>query len=282
MKNYAGYFEGRENKELYYQCWLPDDESNTKANIIAIHGWATHSNRMKYPAEFLTEKGYAVYSFDLRGHYRNKGEIAGHIESMDHLQKDIVLFRELIKKETENRKTFLMGHSFGGLVSLIFAINHPNLPGVLISSPQLGSTLEVSTGKKIAQSLAGPFAKINPTKIVELIIPQNHLTSDLKILKEHIADKNKLEQITVKTYAEMKDSMKWALKNADKLTCPLFMMQAEKEKIVDKEKTLEFYEKVKSQDKKYKQYRGFLHELWNEKAREQVYRDMWIWLEKHL
>ncbi|TXT60464.1 MAG: Phospholipase YtpA [Promethearchaeota archaeon] len=282
MKNFAGFFEGRENTELYYQCWLPDEESTSKANIIAIHGWATHSDRIKYPAKYLTGKGYTVYSFDLRGHYRNIREIPGHIESIDHIQKDIVLFRELIKEQTENRKTFLIGHSFGGLISLIFAINHPSLPGVLVSSPQLGSTLDVSTGKKIAQKLAGPFAKINPMKVVDLNIPQNQLTSDLEILKEHIADKNKLEQMTVKSYAEMKDSMKWGLKNADKLTCPVFIMQAGKEKIVDKKKTKEFFEKVESRDKKYKEYDGFLHELWNEKRREQVYRDMWIWLEKHL
>ena len=49
-----------------------------------------------------------------------------------------------------------------------------------------------------------------------------------------------------------------------------------------KKKTKEFFEKVRSKDKTYREYDGFLHELWNEKGRAQVYQDMFVWLEKHL
>ena len=280
MKHHTGYFEGRENTKLFYQNWLP--EGDTKAHIIAIHGWATHSDRMKYPAEYLTEKGYAVYSFDLRGHWRNAGENPGHIESMDHIQKDIVLFWDVVRKTAGSKKIFLMGHSFGGLISLIYAINHPSLPGVLVSSPELGLAMEISTGKKLAKKLSGPMAKLAPTKTIDMVINQNHLTSDLKILREHIADKKKLEIITIKSAAEMESAMNWAMKNAKKLLCPVFIMQAGNDKVVDKEKTKVFFDKIKSEDKTYKEYEGFLHELWNERGRAQVYQDTYIWLEKHL
>lgn len=280
MKHETGHFEGRENRELFYQSWLP--ENSIKAYIIAIHGWATHSDRMKYPADYFTKKGYALYCFDLRGHWRNAGEYPGHIDSMDHLQKDIVLFMDLIKEFAGSKKIFLMGHSFGGLISLIFGINHPDLPGVIASSPQLGLAMKLSTGKKLAKKLSGPMSKIAPTKIVEMVIDQNQLTSDLKILRAHIADKNKLEIVSVKTAAEMESSMKWAMKNASKLICPVFILQAGNDKIVDKNKTKEFFDKVGSEDKTYKEYNGFLHELWNERGRAQVYQDMFIWLEKHI
>ncbi|MFX0072948.1 MAG: alpha/beta hydrolase [Candidatus Hermodarchaeota archaeon] len=280
MKHNTDYFEGRENRELFYQCWLPENE--IKAYIIAIHGWATHSDRMKYPAEYFTDKGYAIYSFDLRGHWRNKGEFPGHIDSMDHLQKDIVLFMDIVKKDAGGKKIFLMGHSFGGLISLIYGINHPDLTGLLISSPQLGVGIKLSMGKKFAKKLSGPMSKVAPTKVVEMIIEQNQLTSDLKILREHIADKNKLEIISIKTAAEMESSIKWALKNASKLMCPVLIMQAGNDKIVDGEKTKNFFNNVDSEDKTYKEYDGFLHELWNEKGRAQVFQDMFIWLEKHL
>jgi len=59
-------------------------------------------------------------------------------------------------------------------------------------------------------------------------------------------------------------------------------MQAGADKIVDKYKTQQFFEQVRSKDKTYREYNGFLHELWNEKGRAQVYQDMYIWLEKHL
>ncbi len=280
MKNETSYFDGRENRKMFYQYWLP--EGDTKAYIIAIHGWGTHSDRMKYPAEYLTEKGYAIYSFDLRGHWRNAGDYPGHIDSMDHIQKDIILFMDIVRKDAGNKKVFLMGHSFGGLISLIFAINHPSLPGVLVSSPDLEIMMELSIGKKFAKKLSGSLSKFAPTKTVEMIINQNQLTGDLKILREHIADDKKLEVISVKSAVEMTNSMKWAMKNATKLLCPVLIMQAGNDKLVDKEKTKEFFSKVKCKDKRYKEYDGFLHELWNERGRAQVYQDMYIWFEKHL
>lgn len=281
MKNNTGYFDGRENRKLFFQYWVPDS-GEIKAFIVAMHGWATHSDRMNVPARYFTEKGYAIYSFDLRGHWRNSGENPGHIDSMEHIQKDIVLFMDVVKKDAGDKKIFIMGHSFGGLISLIFAINHPALPGVLVSSPMLGQVLNLPIGKKFAKKLTGPIAKISPSLMIQLSIDQNQLTTDLKILREHIADDKKLEQISVKTASEMDKSMKWAMKRASKLSCPVLIMQAGNDKLVDKTKTKKYFENVKSTDKTYKEYEDFLHELWNEKGRAQVYQDMYVWLEKHL
>ena len=281
MKNETGFFEGRELKKLFYQFWQPDS-GEIKAYIIALHGWGTHSDRLILPAEYLTEKGYAVYSFDFRGHWRNAGDIPGHIDSMDHLQKDTLLFMDVIREISQDKKIFLMGHSFGGLISLIFAINHPKLAGVLISSPLLGMFLKLSMGKKVIKSLSKTLAKVSPNKILDYLIDQNQLTSDLKILRKHIADKNKTEVMSAKTATEIDKFSKWAMENASKLHCPVLIMQSGDDKIVDKEKTKQFFELVNSKDKTYREYDGFLHELWSEKGRAQVYQDMYVWFEKHL
>jgi alpha-beta hydrolase superfamily lysophospholipase len=281
MRNETGYFKGRELKKLFYQCWLPD-AGDAKAYIIAFHGWGTHSDRLRYPAEYLTEKGYTVYAFDLRGHWRNAGDMPGHIDSMEHLQKDTLLFMDFIREIAKDKKIFLMGHSFGGLVSLIFAINHPKLAGVLVSSPLLGMYLNLSIGKKVIKSISKTISKLAPNKILDNIIDQNQLTSDLKILREHITDKHKTEVITAVSAAEIDNSSKWAMENATNLLCPVFIMQAGDDKIVDKTKTKEFFDQIRSKNKTYREYDGFLHELWNDKNRAQVYRDMYIWLEKNL
>ncbi|TFF69216.1 MAG: alpha/beta hydrolase [Promethearchaeota archaeon] len=277
----TGYFEGRETRKLFYQSWRSESEQ-VKAYIIAIHGWGTHSDRISVPAEFLTDKGYDIFAFDLRGHWRNAGDSPGHIDSMDHIQKDIVLFSDLVKKEAGGKKIFLMGHSFGGLISLIYAINHPGLNGIMVSSPLLKLKMELSIANKLGKKLAKPLSKLSPTKMVSMEIDQNLLTSDLKILRKHISDDKKLEQISLRTAAELENSMKWAMNNADKLLCPIFIMQAGNDKLVEKTASKKFYEAIRYEDKQYKEYPGFLHELWNEKGRVQVYRDMYIWLEKHL
>jgi len=280
MKYQSGNFEGRELKNLFYQCWLP--ESNVKAYIVAIHDLATDSDRFEILAEFLTENGYALYSFDLRGHRRNTGGFPGNIDSMDHIQKDIILFMDHIRTSAEDKTIFLMGHSLGGLISIIYAIDHPGLPGIVVSSPTLGLFLESMVDKKIAKKLAGSVSKLAPNKLIKINIDQNQLTSDLKILRKQIADKNKLETITVKTLAEINSAMKWAIDNVSNLTCPILIQQAGNDKLVDKEKNKNFFKTIKSEDKTYKEYDGFLHDLWNEKGRAQVFQDVYIWLEKHL
>jgi alpha-beta hydrolase superfamily lysophospholipase len=280
MKNETGKFEGREVTPLFYQYWLPDD--TIKAALIAIHDLATHSDRFQALAEYFTEKGYAIFTFDLRGHWRNKYDLPGNIESMDHIQKDIVLFMDLVKEKVNNKKLFLIGHSFGGLISLSYAINHAGLPGVIVSSPTLGMFLESIFGKKIAKKFATSFSKFAPNKLVKIEIDQNQLTSDLKILRKHIADKNKLDVITMKTISELNNTIKFVMDNASSLICPLLILQSGDDKIVDKQKVKDFFDKVKSEDKTYKEYDGFLHELWNEKGRAQIFQDMYIWLEKHL
>ena len=59
MKSETGFFEGRELKKLFYQFWLPDS-GEIKAYIIALHGWGTSSDRLKYISEYLTGNGYAI------------------------------------------------------------------------------------------------------------------------------------------------------------------------------------------------------------------------------
>jgi len=280
MINKKGYFEGRETKRLFYQYWLPDS-GDIKAFIIALHGWGTHSDRMEVPAENLTVNGYAIYSFDIRGHWRNAGNNPGHIDSMDHIQKDIVLFIDLIRKSAKDKKIFLMGQSFGALISLIFAINHPAIPGVIASSPLLRFSKNLSLSKRLGKKIAGPISKISPYKTIDMIIEQNLLTSDIKILRKHIGDTKKIEKISLRSAAEMESSMKWAMENAANLLCPTLVLQAGKDKMVDKEATKEFFENIKTKDKTYREYDGLLHELWNEKSRAQVFQDMFVWLEKH-
>ncbi len=280
MINEKSYFEGRETKRLFYQYWLPDS-GNIKAYIIALHSWGAHSDRMEVPAEYFTENGYAIYAFDIRGHWRNAGNNPGHIDSMDHIQKDIVLFIDLIKKTAKEKRIFLMGQSFGGLVSLIFAINHPGLLGVIASSPLLRFSKKLSLSKRLGKKITGPISKISPNKTIDMMIEQNLLTSDIKILRKHISDTKKIEKISLRSAAEMESSMKWTMENAANLLCPTLVLQAGNDKIVDKEANKEFFENIKTKDKTYREYDGLLHELWNEKSRAQVFQDMFVWLEKH-
>ena len=275
MKNEIGKFEGKEQKELFYQCWLPDID-DIKAYIIAIHNITEHSDRFKLFAEYMTEKNYAVYAFDLRGHGKNRGDISGHIVSMEHIHADLLFFMEFVEKIAGEKKVFLLGHSFGGLLSLKFAINRPKLNGVIILSPLLEIQYKTAGVKKPSKKLIK-----DPLKRIPFEIDQKLLTSDLKIIKHFFTDKNRLKEITSKTYLDMEKMMEETISDASGLLCPVCILQAGNEKVGNKKVTKNFYEGVKSEDKFYKEYGLVLHDLLSEKLRNQVYQDIFLWLEKH-
>jgi len=281
MKNETGYFEGFEEGKMFYQYWLPDS-GVIKVYLIAIHGWATHSDRIAVPAKYFTEKGFAVYSFDLRGHWRNAGELKGYIVSMKHIQKDLELFYNIVAEDAKDKNIFLMGHSLGGLVVIKYALEHPELLGIMISSPWLGLAVKLSFGKKVAKAISPLMAKLAPKFQIENPIIQEDMTSDPEILKEHIEDPEKIGSMVTKTFVEINKTIKNVFKNVKNLNVSCLIMQAGDERLVSREKTEAFYEKIDFEDKKFILYEDFLHELWNEKERVKVYKDMEEWLNNHL
>lgn len=277
MKNETSYFEGRDAQKLFFQCWLPDS-LEIKAYILAMHGLAAHSDRLKLIAEYLTEKGYALYSFDLRGHYRNIIDVKGHIESMETIQKDIVLFMNVLKPMASDKKIFMMGQSFGGLTALIYAIKHPKVGGIIAASPLFDLSMNKNIGKKGIKNLLkiGSAMKLTPYEI-----DQKEMTGDLKVLRQYLSDKKVLKELTIKTISEVNSALKWATDNIQNLLCPALILQAGDDKFADKNLIRKLFEKIKSGDKTYKEYDSVLHELFSERTRNQVYQDIFVWLENH-
>lgn len=54
--------------------WTPDDESEVKYFIQIVHGMTEHIGRYEGFAKAMTERGFAVGGFDLRGHGMNDGD----------------------------------------------------------------------------------------------------------------------------------------------------------------------------------------------------------------
>ena len=53
---------------LFTYCWLPDAPPHAVVQIV--HGLAEHAGRYARLAGALSNRGYAVYANDLRGHGR--------------------------------------------------------------------------------------------------------------------------------------------------------------------------------------------------------------------
>lgn len=66
MRHTEGHFTTPDGICIYTQAWLPDDKP--QAILLIAHGLGDHSGRYGNYVDYFVPRGYALYSFDARGH----------------------------------------------------------------------------------------------------------------------------------------------------------------------------------------------------------------------
>lgn len=95
--------------------------SQPMGSILILHDMAEHHGRYREFTEYLNEKGYDVFIYDMRGHGRDvKFEELGHIaddEGYSLLIQDAITIIAYIKKVNRGKKVILFGQGMGALVA---------------------------------------------------------------------------------------------------------------------------------------------------------------------
>lgn len=270
-------FKTRDGSTLFYRYWRPSDE--TKALIIGVHGYAEHSGRYSHVGEFFASNGFAFYMHDLRGHGKSDGE-RGYVDSFWDFINDLDQFMNYVRRKEDEEKSFLLGHSMGGLISVIYAIEHPTkISGLITSGAALKTSIKIG---KIQEALMKTLSKVRPKYRPEIIIESSLLTHDPEINKAYEEDPLVFKFGTVRLLTEMTKAMDWAWKNVERLNVPVLMLHGSEDKIVPVEASKEFFDLVKVADKELKIFNGFYHEIMNEKGKEEVLRTILKWILRHL
>ena len=132
--------------ELASYRWPPGDgTAPPRATIALVHGLAEHAGRYAALATRLNAAGIEVLAIDLRGHGQSPGKRAW-VERFDGYLIDAdALVAEAARDDTP---LFLMGHSMGGAVAALYAIERVPargyaLAGLVLSSPALAPGRDV-------------------------------------------------------------------------------------------------------------------------------------------
>lgn len=147
MKHDEFKFKSFDGLQLFGQSW--QSETKSRAVICLVHGMGEHSGRYGHVADRLTQAGYSVFAFDLRGHGKSPGP-RGHTPSYEALMQDISSLLEVANKQFSQLPSFLYGHSLGGNLVLNYVIRRqPKLKGVIVTGPWLRLAFEPSRFKII-------------------------------------------------------------------------------------------------------------------------------------
>jgi alpha-beta hydrolase superfamily lysophospholipase len=102
--------------QLALHRW-PVAPASARAVVMIVHGASEHAARYDRFARFLNDNGYAVYAMDLRGHggtrLRSGALLDAGPDAWNHWVEDQKWLRDLIAREYPGKKVVFLGHSMG-------------------------------------------------------------------------------------------------------------------------------------------------------------------------
>jgi acylglycerol lipase len=277
MQYTEGKFTGRNNYSLYRQAWLPD--GIPVAVLIVVHGIAEHSGRYANLVNYFVPKGYAVYSFDLRGHGKSDGK-RSYIERFSYYLDDLKIFYDKVQEENKNIKVFLVGHSMGSTIAIDYALEHQNeISGLIVS----GATLKAGASIKKASIFMAKILSVILPKIGVSALSAAGISRDKAVIEAYVNDPlDYTGKLSARTGAELLKTMDNVQSRISELSLPILIMHGTADRISDLSSSQMLYDGASSKDKTMKLYEGFYHEIFNDPDCQQVFSDMGDWLKLHI
>jgi acylglycerol lipase len=266
---------GTGGRKLYWQAWLP--AGAPRAVVVVAHGGNEHGGRYTNLAERLTGAGYAVYAQDHRGHGRSEGA-RGMIERMDLVVGDLDDFVVLAAGKHPDVPLFLLAHSMGGCIGLVYASRHQDrLRGLVLSSPvaDVGET-------PAALRLAAKVLTVVAPKLGVIEVPAGGISRDPEEVRRY--DEDPLVhrgKLPVRTAQELSIAIGDMERIAGAIAVPTLLFHGTADIVVPSTGTDRLEPLLGASDLTVRRYEGGYHELFNEprEVRDEVLGDVQAWLD---
>lgn len=262
---------------LFTQRWCP---STSQAAVALVHGYAEHSGRYAHVAGYLNAHQIAVHTYDQRGFGRSDGRRA-LIKSFDQLLDDLQRFldhtRRLLPQDVP---LFLFGHSMGGAVCALYAIERSQaFRGLILSSPAVEVDEDIAPFLRNAAGVLGYLLPTLPT----IRTPDDAISRDPDVVAAAQADPlNYNGRVLARTGAEFIRAARRIQRHMAAITLPLLVFHGTADKLTSPHASQMLYDHVRSPDKTLTLYEGLYHETFNEPEKEQVLRDVATWIQERV
>jgi alpha-beta hydrolase superfamily lysophospholipase len=256
--------------------WEP---AQSLATLVIVHGIGEHIGRYARAAATLAIHGLAVEGYDLRGHGRSEGPRV-FVDSFDQYLTDLDLTLADAEARHPGMPLFLLGHSMGGTIVALYAIERGSalqgrIRGLIVSSATIFLTDDISPLLQRVSGLLGlvlPHLPTVPLKSAGLSrLPQVVQAYDADPLVFHGG-------VPARTGAELVRAMKRIQADMEAIQLPLLIRHGSADRLCAVEGSRALAQRASSRDKTYREYDNFYHELHNEPEREAALADLADWL----
>jgi acylglycerol lipase len=271
-----GSFVGVGGLKIFTRSWHPA-EGDPRAVVVIVHGFNSHSGHYLWVGEQLAAHGLTVHALDLRGRGYSDGE-RFYVEKIEDYIGDVDTFIEMAKSFHPGLPVFLLGHSAGGVISCVYALEHQDkLSGLICESfahelPAPDFVLAVLKGL----SHVAPHARV-------FKLDNEGFSRDPKVVEALNNDPLIANEVQpTQTAAVMVRADERLKREFSLITLPVFIMHGTLDKVTKPSGSQHFYEMVGSSDKTLKLYEGHYHDLLNDIGKEGVLEDIQRWIDERI
>jgi alpha-beta hydrolase superfamily lysophospholipase len=279
MKTFETSFKSRDGIDFFVRGWEP--EGKPKAVVALIHGHGEHTGRYEHVARAMTDAGYALVGFDLRGHGRSGG-IRGHFPTWDAVIQDIRDFFILLTQRYIDLPQFLYGHSLGGLIVLTYTLkNKSGLKGVIATGAGLRSPIHE---EKLKVTMAKVLGSLMPTTLLASGLDNTVLSRDPEVVHAYQKDPLVHDRMSLGFGKAGLNATEFAWDHAEEFSLPLLIMHGGADRNTYAHGSADFARLAakNNQDVTLKLWDGLYHEIHNEPEKALVIQFMIDWLDRHL
>lgn len=248
-----------------------------RGRVVILHGVQSHAGWYHGLGRTLADAGYEVHFPDRRGSGSNRDD-RGHTRSYRRLIDDIAERLRALRESRPAVPITLAGISWGGKTAVVTAADHPELVDRLaLICPGLQPRVGVSLGERLAIAFAF-FTNRRKTFAIPLSDPalftanpegQRFIANDPLSLRAGTSG-----LLAASTFLDRR-----VRKVPPRISQPVLLMLAGHDRIVDNPKTLAYFERLASPDKRVIEYPDAHHTLEFEPDPTQYARDLIAWLD---
>lgn len=268
-------FEGAGGLHIFVRSAQPD--APPRGQVVIIHGFKSHSGLYEWPIAQLAMRGLAVYAPDLRGHGNSEGERL-YVERFSDYVEDVDRLVRLARSRAPEAPVYVLGHSAGGVIAALYALDHPQeVDGLITESfafevpaPELALSVLKGIGRIAPHAHVLPFKDENFSRDPAFV---ERMKGDPHIPKM---------SYPAQTVAELLRASERLHDEARDITMPVLVMHGTGDKATSPNGSRRFHDLVGSKDRTLKLYDGFYHDLLHDVGCERVMADVTEWITTHL
>lgn len=261
--------------KITVRSWRP--EAKARGVVAIVHGVKSHSGYYGWAAEQLVGSGLAVYALDLHGRGKSDGDRL-YLEKIDDYLDDVDTLVTLAGLREPGLPVFLLGHSAGGVISCVYALEHQaKLAGLICES--------------FAFQVAAPDVVVAIVKLLSRVAPHlpvlnlknQDFSRDPKVVQAMDDDPLVAREVQPShTVAELVRATERLEREFPRITLPVLILHGTSDKVTRPSGSKLFYDRAGSTDKTLRLYEGHAHDLLNDLDKQVVMEDIKGWMNAHL